>query len=118
MKIPKVSGGFWVAFYPIGFGHRIYILFEPTNGPIGFVWGIGFGKNQGGKRVFEVWGSYTPGSHRRRGVRSLINEEIFKSFEVIKTGIGSHSGIKFLKSQGFHVIKETGEWVKTKQKQR
>ena len=113
MKKPEpISSESWVWWCAVPFGYRMYFLLEPTQGMIGFVWGVARGANQGGKRVFEVYGSYVPRTHRRRGVRTRINKAILGHHEVIITCTGTKEGKAFMKSAGYKLSKEIGCWVK------
>jgi GNAT superfamily N-acetyltransferase len=95
----------WVALRTIGFGVWVYALFvEDWPCPIGIVWGLAQGKS------FRVYHSYVIPEARRHGVRSKINQEIHKTFNVITTGTSStKDGKAFMKSQGYIRRPEAGE---------
>lgn len=84
------------------FGQSMYICYVPAYfAPVGFVWGIG-----DSRRVFEVAGSYTEPWARRHGVRTRINEAIFRDYLVIRTNYGSpEGGGAFMKAQGYKFSK-------------
>lgn len=94
----------WVTRAEIGFGQSIYVLYVPNHSfPIGLVWG----EFQGDPPKFSVAGSFTPGWVRRWGVRSRINDEIFKQCDLIITEHGSkEGGAQFLKAKKYKWSKE------------
>lgn len=92
----------WVDWQTIGFGVRLYTLFDRSvPAPIGLVWGIPC------EQRFEVFHSYTLPCARQRGVRTAINRQILKDFKVVSTGLKSEpAGIAFLKAGGYKKSKE------------
>jgi hypothetical protein len=100
----------WVPWISIGFGQTLYACYVPNNAfPVGLVWGQG--TNHGKYSSFEVAGLFVPAWVRRHGVRTRINEELLKHYELITTVGGSKDGgLKFLKATGYRYTKNTGLW--------
>jgi hypothetical protein len=90
----------WVTYVDVGFGCRQYMLFTPEMiAPIGFVWVTAVGGKVSSATVLS---SYTRPYFRRRGARTRLNEELFKSVEIIQTKQGSkEGGAAFLKASGY-----------------
>lgn len=106
----------WVTWTTIGFGVRIYALFGPQfDAPLGFVWGRA---GKGNKNSFSVLGSFVQPWARRQGVRSRINEEIFKQVEVIRSAHGSPDGAAFMRANGYKFSPEADLWWKPRPSQR
>ena len=95
-----------------GFGLTLYALFERQfAGPIGLVWGFTEGCADGKSRKFRVYHSYVLPFARRQGVRSRLNDEIFKTHDIIVTCSGSeNSGLDFIKARGYTLDEATQEW--------
>jgi hypothetical protein len=108
----------WVDRSTIGFGFTLYTLFaRQVLCPAGFVWG-NFTARDGKGTAFEVSGSYVPEWARRCGVRTRINEEIFKSADVIVTPAGTEDGKKFMRAAGYRRDPVSGFWRVPKPKRR
>lgn len=99
----------WVPNYTIGFGIWQFTCFTPEFcGPIGFVWIIPAG---GQSNSAEVVHSYVLPQYRRRGVRTLINQEILKQFRIVRTWEGSKEGGEaFMKAAGYTHDPARGDW--------
>ena len=99
----------WVTCIPVGFGVLQYTAFHPSYpAPAGVVWVIGYG---GKVPTADVLHSYTLPFFRRKGVRSLINEQLLKDYAVIRTSGGSkEGGAAFLKAAGYTFDKVRGDW--------
>jgi hypothetical protein len=106
----------WVTWVVIGFGISVYALFVPDQTtPIGLVWGETYRTEK--KSIFHNHGSFVQPWARRQGVRTKLNEEILKQFDVIETGQGSkEGGLAFLKASGYKQSKVTGAWQLTRKK--
>src|SRR5258708_2656046 len=98
----------WIQWKRLGFGLSLYVLFGydyPM--PLGFVWGV----TSGGKRPrFDVYGSYVIKVSRRRGVRTLLNAEISKTYSIILSQHGTPHGEKFMRASGYGYNKDTEYW--------
>jgi hypothetical protein len=107
---PEMTGA-WVTWARIGFGQFIFALYVPNYGwPIGFVWGMGHGEGKDSR--FDVAGSFVQPWARRCGVRTRLNEEIFKLFAVIASNHGSKSGgLAFMKASGYKRDRSANMWV-------
>lgn len=92
------KGAVTVKCVDIPFGGQMYLCFVAAFPyPVGFVWGVGDTRG-----VFDVAGSYTEPWARRQGVRTRLNEEIFKEYLVIRTNYGSaEGGQAFMRKQGY-----------------
>jgi len=108
----------YVEWKEIGFGVTMYLCFVRSNcGPVGFVWGLPFGKGQGQKSRFEVLGSYVVPAYRRNGIRTLLNQKILEHSDVITSQIGSaEGGAMFMRDTGYRLDERIGVWVKNKSK--
>lgn len=107
----------WVTWMVVGRGFTQYTAFcEECPGPIGMVWGIGFGAGDIGKSRFEVWGSFVPPLERRKGVRKKINEILLQHFDTIITQNGTDEGAKFMRSNGYIRDKRLGIWYLTRRR--
>lgn len=97
MKCDLELKGAWVTWARIGFGQTIYALYVPSYfAPVGLVWG------EGRTTRFDVYGSFVIPWARRNGVRTRINEEIFKDYKVISTeGASKEGGRQFMKASGY-----------------
>lgn len=83
----------------IPFGFTMYLCWADAYcAPVGFVWGIAEEHTHG---VFEVLGSYVEPWCRRQGVRTRINEAIFKDYPTIATAAGTEDGEAFMKAKGY-----------------
>lgn len=100
----------WIQWKRLGFGLSLYVLFSYDHPmPLGFVWGVG----SGGKRNrFDVYGSYVIKFARRRGVRTLINQTILKSYPIVMTQNGTRYGEAFMRASGYHYNKNVEYWYK------
>lgn len=98
----------------IGVGMTLYVCWNRYVGsPLGFVWGWSHSES------FDVMGSYVLPEVRRQGVRTKINEHIFKSVPVIKTWAGTKSGgFAFLKASGYRFNREARQWCKSRGKKK
>lgn len=112
--VPEMSGA-WVSWTRIGFGMTLYYLFVPNfAGPLGFVWGVAHGKER-----FDTYGSFVEATSRRFGVRTRINREIQKYFEVIATDQGTKDGgTAFLKASGYRYNKSARCFVLASKRKR
>jgi hypothetical protein len=70
------------------------------------VWGISLG------RAFCVFHAYTPEWARRQGVRTKINEAIFKDYDVVETGESTKEGKSFMRATGYKFDKKKRVWTK------
>ena len=97
----------WIQVVEIGLGGWCYVLFDRGHAsPLGLVWGLPTAPGR-----FDVYHSYVMPWARRQGVRKRINEEIFKTFNVIATGKGTKDGgAAFMKAQGYKYNKELKNW--------
>jgi hypothetical protein len=111
IPVPAMSTA-WVDCQQLGFGLTLYTLFvKNCIGPLGFVWGIGFGPGNTGKSRFEGMGSYVIPWARRHGVRSKIQAQILDHFDVVTTHSGSKAGgLAFMKSAGYQIDRRSGVW--------
>ena len=92
----------FVDSFSLDFNQVLYIArSKDTNCLVGLVWGqVRYGP-QGKALCFDVHGSFIPLFCRRCGIRSLINEAIFKEYPAIITPDATDEGRKFLKARGF-----------------
>lgn len=104
----------WVTWHSVGFGCRGYFCFHPEYAaPVGVVFVVGTG---GATPKADVMWSYVPPWFRRRGVRTLINEQLLKHYRVVTTGGGSKTGgLAFLKASGYVHDAVRGDWYLMKQ---
>jgi hypothetical protein len=106
---PDVSKA-WVTWTPVGFGVMLWMLFVPDFvAPVGLVWGT----QHGGKRklTFNTYYSFVLPGARRCGVRTRINQEILKTYDLIVTGSGTkQGGMAFIKAAGYRYNKELDVW--------
>ena len=120
IKIKVDFADSWFTWTTIGFGVTQAMLFVKQQAtPIGFVWGIWFGAGNAGKERFEVTQSFTIPWARRQGVRTRINDEIFRltQIQIITTQNGSDDGGKaFMENYGYELNQEIGLWSITKEK--
>lgn len=107
----------WVERYDIGVGLWLYVAFtRKFVGPIGVVWGIPIGSTPA---RFDVLHSYVLPFARRKGVRTLIQKEILKSFDVITTVEGSREGgAAFMKAAGYKHDPARAMWSLVKPRKR
>jgi hypothetical protein len=109
----------WVHWCSIANGiFQLTVFCSGWVGPLGFVWGMMKGKNEGGRKIFEVAHSYTLPFARHMGVRSMMNDCLFKDHEVdvIITAVASEEGGRgFLMASGYTVDRTLGLWRITKQ---
>ena len=105
----------WVTWTELHGGvTQVYALCKNWHCPIAFVWGLHTG---GDAHRFEVLHSYTLPFVRRFGLRTLINDEVFKKVgvDVIISGKGTDTGgMAFMKSYGYVKHPPTGNWYVTK----
>lgn len=111
MKIKQLDKTkLWVTWVPIGYGMLMFICTHPDfQQPLGFVWGVQHG---GEKKRFEVMGSYTEIFYRRLGVRTKINEQILKLYDIVTSPSSSKQGKAFMKANGYSYSKELSQWYK------
>lgn len=115
-KIKVDLNGVWCPCYNVGFGTRLYVCFAPAYPQIlGMVWGNGYG---GKKTKFDIMGSYVLPWARRNGVRSAINRQILKDYDVLMTGGATKEGRGFMNKDGYAYIKETDMWFKIKRRRK
>lgn len=106
----------WVDHATIGFGFHIYACFSRRHpAPVGLVWGI---CGADGPRVrFDVFGSFVQPWARRRGVRTLIQQELLKTYDVVATLGGSDSGgAAWMKAFGYRRDRQAMQWVYVRQR--
>lgn len=108
----------WVQWPMVGFGVTQFTCFSPVFvGPVGVAWTIVQGRGNAGKLLAESLGSYVVPWARRQGIRSLINEQMFKSYgiDVITTQNGSdEGGLAFMKHWRYRLDAATGVWSLTR----
>ena len=98
----------WVEVTKIGFGVEQFTLWSKSfHGPVGTVW-----VNRVGSKpvVAQVIESYVPKWCRRLGVRTRLNQELFRYCDVISTGPSEKEGRAFMKSQGYTQDTVTKHW--------
>lgn len=105
----------YIQIAELGFGIWCYVLFDRGFvAPLGMVWGLPTAEKR-----FDVYHSYVIPWARRQGVRKRINEEIFKTYNIIATGHGTkEGGAAFLRSQGYKYNKTLKNWYLRKRRRR
>lgn len=103
----------WIERCDVGFGLWQYTAFHREwSSPVGIVWVLPIG---GKCPMAHVMHSYVRSEVRRLGIRSAINDEIFKLFNCIQSWEGTKQGGEaFMKATGYTHDRMRGDWFKKK----
>ena len=88
--------------YQIDYAQEVYVCrSRDFPFPLGIVWGEAHWNEKKEWTHFNVNGSYVMGFARRKGVRTMINDELLKRFKAVTTGTGTKLGKPFMKKSGY-----------------
>lgn len=106
-----VGDKLWVTWVDIPYGIRLFYAMHPDYVfPVGIVCGMA-ARGQHRTDTFHVMWSYTLPFMRRRGVRTRINQDIAKYFDIVHTWSGSATGgSQFMRAQGYTFDKQRQDW--------
>jgi hypothetical protein len=101
----------WLDRGKLGFGLSVFGLFiRDMISPVGLVWGDARGEKM------DILGSFVPAWARRQGVRTKINELLFKDYhyKTVVTAGATKDGRAFMEASEYAFSEEFQWWFKHK----